>query len=77
MSIYRKIAPDPKNDVHATTISPRPKPVEASVRADAEREEAERSKRSKGEPIGSPLPRTFQWCSLCGIRYSLVVPFLG
>ena len=61
MSIYRKFAAEPRNEVFATTISPAKKDPAAQAAAEAAREEAERAKRSKGVPVESPLPRTFQW----------------
>jgi hypothetical protein len=61
VSIYRKFAAETRNEIYSTTVTPQKKDP-AAVTADvAEREEAERAKRSKGVPVESPLPRTFQW----------------
>jgi hypothetical protein len=60
MSIYRKFAPDTRNDVYATAIAPKvtaPDPVAVA------REEAEQAKKRRGEPMNAPLPRTLQWAA--------------
>ncbi len=61
MSIYRKFAGDPGNEVFATTANRPEEKKPALTPADIAREEAERKKRSKGEPMNAPLPRTKEW----------------
>ena len=60
MSIYRKFARESPNDVQVTA---HPRQVEEPVAIDAAKEEAEKSKRRKGAPMDTPLPRTFTWAA--------------
>ena len=59
MSIYRKFAPDARNDIYATAVDRQPQAP--AVAADPAAEEAARSKRRKGTPMDAPLPRTITW----------------
>lgn len=45
----------------ASLTDTKPGKSEAQLRADAARNEAEKSKRSKAEPINVALPRTLEW----------------
>jgi hypothetical protein len=58
MTIYRKFAEDPPNDVHANRNGPR---VDKSTPPDETKEGAERTKRRNAVPVDEPLPRTFKW----------------
>ncbi len=58
MSIYRKIAPIARSDVHADTAAA---PGKAPTASGATSDDAEKSKRRKGAPMDSPLPRTKAW----------------
>jgi len=57
MSIYRKIGPDTVNDVYATGV----KPEGAKPGMPTTSEDPEKAKLRRGEPMNSPLPRTFTW----------------
>ena len=63
MSIYRKIGKEVRNDVYSISGPLETKEPEAEERVDPAREELERRKRSKGEPINVPLPRTSAWAA--------------
>jgi hypothetical protein len=71
MSIYRKGLDNVFNEVNAEPIralreSAKPAAratVEAQSSAEAAREQAEKSKRKKGEPLNVPLPRTLAWAA--------------
>jgi hypothetical protein len=60
MSIYRKIAPDARNEIFTTAIAPQAKGTDP---AELPQREAEQAKKRKGEPMNAPLPRTLQWAA--------------
>jgi len=57
MSIYRRIGPDSVNAVYATGV----KPEAAKPGTPTTSENPEKAKLRRGEPMNSPLPRTFTW----------------
>jgi hypothetical protein len=58
MSIYRKFAREAPNDVLVNAVAQKAPTPSATGAA---QEDAEQSKRRKGAPMDTPLPRTFTW----------------
>lgn len=63
MSFYSKIPTDKKPDAMSETLAKRPEKTETELRLAAMREEEAKAKRSKGEPVNVPLPRTVAWAA--------------
>jgi len=61
MSFYTKIPTSKKPDAVTETLARQPEKTEAELRVASTREDEAKAKRSKGEPVNAPLPRTVAW----------------